>query len=59
MNLNIEVTGAGFPILCLHGHPGNSRCMSVFTERLSQGFQTLAPDFAEDMARVALRETLK
>lgn len=42
--LSVEVRGKGFPILCLHGHPGSSRCMSVFTQHLSQRFQTLAPD---------------
>lgn len=36
--------GEGFPILCLHGHPGSSSCMEVFTESLSQNFWTIAPD---------------
>jgi pimeloyl-ACP methyl ester carboxylesterase len=31
-------------MLCLHGHPGSSRSMSVFTNHLSQGFRTIAPD---------------
>lgn len=44
MNLNVEIKGQGFPLLCLHGHPGSGRAMSVFTNRLSQNFQTLAPD---------------
>ena len=44
MDLNIEIKGKGFPILCLHGHPGSSRSLSVFTNHLSQQFQTLAPD---------------
>lgn len=44
VELSIEVQGRGFPILCLHGHPGHGRCLSVFTEHLSQRFQTLAPD---------------
>jgi pimeloyl-ACP methyl ester carboxylesterase len=44
MNLHVEVKGQGYPILCLHGHPGSSRSMSVFTDRLSRQFKTLAPD---------------
>lgn len=31
-------------MLCLHGHPGSGKTMSVFTERLSQHYQTIAPD---------------
>lgn len=42
--LNVLVKGSGFPILCLHGHPGSGRSLSVFTQTLSQRFQTLAPD---------------
>lgn len=42
--LNIEIKGEGFPILCLHGHPGSGQCMSVFTDFLSRRFQTLTPD---------------
>lgn len=42
--LNVYVKGQGFPILCLHGHPGSGYCMSVFTEHLSKRFQTIAPD---------------
>ncbi|MGH2413301.1 MAG: alpha/beta fold hydrolase [Microcystaceae cyanobacterium] len=44
MNLSVEIKGKGFPILCLHGHPGSGRSLSVFTNHLSQRFQTLAPD---------------
>ncbi len=44
MNLNVEIRGTGYPVLCLHGHPGSSASMSVFTERLSQQYQTIAPD---------------
>ena len=44
MRLNVHVQGEGFPILCLHGHPGTGRSMGVFTEHLSQKFLTLAPD---------------
>lgn len=39
-----EMRGSGFPMLCLHGHPGTGRSMSVFTEPLSRQFRTLAPD---------------
>lgn len=42
--LNVQVRGKGFPIFCLHGHPGSAESMSVFTDRLSQKFQTIAPD---------------
>lgn len=42
--LKVEIKGQGFPILCLHGHPGSSQCMSVFTDYLSQHFQTITPD---------------
>lgn len=44
MQLAVEVQGTGFPILCLHGHPGTSRSLSVFTNHLSNRFQTIAPD---------------
>ncbi|MDB9313437.1 alpha/beta hydrolase [Spirulina sp. CS-785/01] len=44
MQLHIEMQGTGFPILCLHGHPGSGRAMSVFTDHLSQRFWTIAPD---------------
>lgn len=42
--LNLDVQGAGFPCLCLHGHPGSGRSLSVFTRHLSRRFRTLAPD---------------
>jgi len=42
--LNVQVRGDGYPILCLHGHPGSANSMSVFTHHLSQRFRTLAPD---------------
>lgn len=42
--LNVHVQGKGFPILCLHGHPGSGSSMSVFTRHLSKRFQTIAPD---------------
>lgn len=44
VNLNVQVQGEGFPILCLHGHPGSGSSLSVFTDRLSKRFQTIAPD---------------
>lgn len=44
MELNTEIKGQGFPILCLHGHPGSSQSMSVFTNYLSQTYKTIAPD---------------
>lgn len=36
--------GQGFPILCLHGHPGTGQSLSVFTQHLSTRFKTIAPD---------------
>ncbi|NES76842.1 MULTISPECIES: alpha/beta fold hydrolase [Okeania] len=42
--LHFQLKGEGFPILCLHGHPGSGQCMSVFTNSLCQNFQTIAPD---------------
>jgi len=44
VELYCEIQGTGPPILCLHGHPGSARTMAVFYERLSQRYQTLAPD---------------
>lgn len=44
MSLNVDVKGQGLPILCLHGHPGSSQTMSVFTNHLQQKYQTIAPD---------------
>ncbi|NMG05857.1 alpha/beta hydrolase [Brasilonema sp. UFV-L1] len=44
VHLNVYVQGEGFPILCLHGHPGSGSSLSVFTNHLSKRFQTLAPD---------------
>jgi pimeloyl-ACP methyl ester carboxylesterase len=43
-DLAVQVQGTGFPILCLHGHPGSGSSMSVFTNHLSRRFQTIAPD---------------
>ncbi len=42
--LNVKVKGKGFPILCLHGHPGSGQCMSVFSDRLESRFRIIAPD---------------
>jgi pimeloyl-ACP methyl ester carboxylesterase len=42
--LKTYIHGQGFPILCLHGHPGSGSSMSVFTDHLSSRFQTIAPD---------------
>ncbi len=44
LSLNVQVQGKGFPILCLHGHPGSGSSLSVFTNHLSKRFQTIAPD---------------
>lgn len=44
LSLNVHIAGEGFPILCLHGHPGSGASLSVFTQHLSQRFQTFAPD---------------
>ncbi|MDX2096418.1 MAG: alpha/beta hydrolase [Leptolyngbyaceae cyanobacterium bins.59] len=44
MKLQVYEQGHGFPILCLHGHPGSGQSMSVFTDHLSKRFWTLAPD---------------
>ena len=43
-HLSVLRQGKGFPILCLHGHPGLGSSMSVFTNHLSRKFQTFAPD---------------
>jgi pimeloyl-ACP methyl ester carboxylesterase len=42
--LHTCIQGQGYPILCLHGHPGSGQCMSVFTNHLSPRFKTIAPD---------------
>ena len=44
MRLHCVIRGKGAPILCLHGHPGSSQSLSVFTEHLSSKWQTFAPD---------------
>lgn len=47
--LTVQAKGQGYPILCLHGHPGSAQSMSVFTDHLSSAdrpyqFRTLTPD---------------
>jgi len=42
--LHTITAGKGYPILCLHGHPGRGSSMSVFTHHLSQRYWTIAPD---------------
>lgn len=44
MRLHAHIQGQGFPILCLHGHPGSSQSMAVFTDHLSRRYRTVAPD---------------
>jgi pimeloyl-ACP methyl ester carboxylesterase len=44
-SLKVWIDGSGgYPILCLHGHPGSGRSMGVFTQHLSKRFYTIAPD---------------
>jgi pimeloyl-ACP methyl ester carboxylesterase len=51
--LSAEIQGKGFPLLCLHGHPGAGRSMGIFADYFAHGidptggqtaFQTIAPD---------------
>ncbi|WP_313926356.1 alpha/beta hydrolase [Anabaena sp. FACHB-1237] len=44
IHLNYRLQGQGFPILCLHGHPGSASSMAIFTDHLSEKYQTIAPD---------------
>ncbi|MBW4694785.1 MAG: alpha/beta hydrolase [Lyngbya sp. HA4199-MV5] len=44
IHLHTLVQGQGFPILCLHGHPGFAQSLSVFTQPFSKHFRTIAPD---------------
>lgn len=44
MRLHVHIQGQGFPILCLHGHPGSGQSMGVFTDHLAGRYRTLAPD---------------
>ncbi|MBE9011675.1 alpha/beta hydrolase [Pseudanabaenaceae cyanobacterium LEGE 13415] len=43
-SLKVWIDGSGYPIVCLHGHPGSGRSMSVFTKHLAKRFKTIAPD---------------
>ncbi len=43
-SLYTEEQGNGFPMLCLHGHPGSARNMGVFAARFSDRFRVIAPD---------------
>ncbi len=42
--LHVLEQGNGYPILCLHGHPGSGQSMAVFSQHLAQRFRVLAPD---------------
>jgi len=42
--LHIRCQGCGFPLLCLHGHPGSGQSLSVFTDLLGQQLWAIAPD---------------
>ncbi|WOB43979.1 alpha/beta hydrolase [Thermoleptolyngbya oregonensis NK1-22] len=42
--LTIHTHGSGYPVLCLHGHPGAGSSMGVFTQHLGQRFWAIAPD---------------
>lgn len=44
MRLHVLTQGQGYPILCLHGHPGSGQSMAVFTDHLAHRYHTLAPD---------------
>ncbi|MDX2228108.1 MAG: alpha/beta hydrolase [Leptolyngbyaceae cyanobacterium bins.349] len=44
VELRVLIQGTGYPVLCLHGHPGTGASMAVFTQHLSTRFKTLAPD---------------
>ncbi|WP_159790370.1 alpha/beta fold hydrolase [Sodalinema gerasimenkoae] len=44
IDLYTDIRGEGMPILCLHGHPGNSQSLSVFTDALSPHYRTISPD---------------
>jgi len=40
----VEDSGSGYPILCLHGHPGRGSSMRVFSDRLGSTYRAIAPD---------------
>ena len=43
-SLYTEDSGTGFPLLCLHGHPGSARSMGIFAARLNSRFRVISPD---------------
>lgn len=43
-SLYTEDSGTGFPLLCLHGHPGSARSMGIFATRLNNRFRVISPD---------------
>jgi pimeloyl-ACP methyl ester carboxylesterase len=43
-SLHVSDRGSGYPVLCLHGHPGAGSSFSVLTNHLAPRFRTLAPD---------------
>ena len=44
MKLHCDRQGQGFPILCLHGHPGSAKTMGVFVEGLRDRHTLITPD---------------
>lgn len=42
--LQVYRSGSGFPVLCLHGHPGSGRSLDVIARSLSQRFRVISPD---------------
>lgn len=44
MDLAVTRHGTGFPVLCLHGHPGRGRSLDVLATALAARFTTIAPD---------------
>ncbi len=43
-SLYTEESGTGFPLLCLHGHPGSARSMGIFAVGLNKRFRVISPD---------------
>jgi pimeloyl-ACP methyl ester carboxylesterase len=49
-SLYTEERGDGFPLLCLHGHPGSARSMGVFAQQFGEArsnrseFRVISPD---------------
>lgn len=44
MELYCHQGGTGYPLLCLHGHPGSGATMAVFQSHFAPRFRVLAPD---------------